>query len=653
MSGPVKIYDSIDDLRDHWHEINCEFPELGMEVANKLLNLAKLEQDLVSQSDAYNYMGICQMNQGYYNDALEFFNLSKKYIKKHDDYRRRLFVNVNIALCLSNLEELEAAELQFMVADQIAEKCSLKDKLQYLSNKGSFLSKIEKYNEALDLFYYILENGEHIDNMFVGFAYYSIGECQFFQDDRVGAMENWLVALRYFQKNNNTRQLALVSGRLSELYLFSIKYPQKAIKYATLELDANTKVGQTHGKLIARAKLIHCYVELENFELAKLEIENFIKENSILQLEIYSIYPTIFKYYIEVGDLKEAKVWLYGYTSRVDDQYSKVLTAQYYAFDNREKESEKIIAKLIYEGVNEEHLSPLIQYDFFDVGYKLAKKINRSEWALYFLEKRMEFDTNAKKMREKSLLFDMNAKYENSLKEAEIDKLEKEKEYLDELNNSLEMFAYNAAHDLKEPIRSINSFSQLLEINLSGKIDENSAEFLNFIKSSALKMQSLIDELLSFARVTGDVGGFEKVSLEELLNLVNTELNTLINENDAVINWNVPDEVMGNEHLLKLVFQNLISNSIKHRQAKVKPIVKIKSSLLSDGMIELEVEDNGKGIDKSFIESVFIPFAKNGSSGTGLGLAICKKIINQHGGEIRVESQKGVGSKFRFTLKVA
>ena len=226
---------------------------------------------------------------------------------------------------------------------------------------------------------------------------------------------------------------------------------------------------------------------------------------------------------------------------------------------------------------------------------------------------------------------------------------------LDELNRSnkeLEHFAYVVSHDLQEPLRSVSNFLQLLSHRYKGKIDPKSAEYIDIAVHGANRMQTMINDLLSYSRITTRGKKFTYTDCQAVLDDTLRDLNATIEENDAIVTNDPLPTVFADNSQMKHLFQNLIVNGIKFHGEK-QP--KIHISVVDKGKEWLFLfQDNGIGIDSKYAESIFDVFkrlhTRKEYSGTGIGLSICRKIVHRHGGEIWVESNLGEGSKFYFTI---
>jgi PAS domain S-box-containing protein len=228
--------------------------------------------------------------------------------------------------------------------------------------------------------------------------------------------------------------------------------------------------------------------------------------------------------------------------------------------------------------------------------------------------------------------------------------------YIKELernNQELEEFNYVASHDLREPLRTITSYCDLLEEDIGDNINDMVKEDLKFITDATTRMNILIQDLLQLSRAGRVEFESEKIDLNEIIKTVLRDLELKIKETKSNIICEKLPTILGDYTQLSRVFQNLFTNAIKFKSDQ-DPEIKIYSKTL-DNFYEIIVEDNGIGIDREYQNQIFSAFKRLHSrekyEGTGIGLAICKKIIERHNGTIRIESEVGVGSKFIISLK--
>ncbi|MDD5134720.1 MAG: ATP-binding protein [Phycisphaerae bacterium] len=227
---------------------------------------------------------------------------------------------------------------------------------------------------------------------------------------------------------------------------------------------------------------------------------------------------------------------------------------------------------------------------------------------------------------------------------------------LEEANNELKNFVYIASHDMREPLRKITSFGTMLEKSLSGKLVDDDAENLRFMVDGATRMTKMIEGLLVYSRVSTKANPAEIVDLNEIVQqLQQLELSIVLEEKQATIEVPKPlPNVEVDPVQIRQLMQNFIANGIKYQAKGNLPRITITSKPAADGMIRVEVTDNGIGIAPENQGSVFAMFkrlhSRNEYEGTGIGLAVCKKIVERHGGKVGIESEPGKGATFWFTV---
>lgn len=221
-------------------------------------------------------------------------------------------------------------------------------------------------------------------------------------------------------------------------------------------------------------------------------------------------------------------------------------------------------------------------------------------------------------------------------------------------NRELQQFAYVASHDLQEPIRMVASFTQLLERRYKGRLDDDADDFIKFIVEGATRMQHLIEDLLTYSRVTTSAEPFNKIDLEDVFKESIANLKLMIDETNAEITHDPLPRVSADRSQIIQLFQNLLGNSMKFK-GKEDPKIHISVNR-DDYSWVFEFADNGIGISPDHQERIFRVFqrlhTREEYPGTGIGLAVCEKIVQRHGGRIWIESKPGEGAKFFFTLPI-
>ena len=208
------------------------------------------------------------------------------------------------------------------------------------------------------------------------------------------------------------------------------------------------------------------------------------------------------------------------------------------------------------------------------------------------------------------------------------------------------------SHDLREPLRSVSSYLQLLEQRFKGQLDGEAMEMIGFTVSGARKMKNLIDDLLGYCNVGSAQIKLLQTDSEQVLKEVLLNLRVAIAEAGAHVTHDPMPVLAADPVQLTQLFQNLIANAIKFRGAS-PPCIHISAQSRGQSW-EFAVSDNGIGIDKKHSERIFMIFQRlhrtEQYAGTGIGLAVCKKIVERHGGRIWLESEPESGSTFRFTI---
>lgn len=236
-------------------------------------------------------------------------------------------------------------------------------------------------------------------------------------------------------------------------------------------------------------------------------------------------------------------------------------------------------------------------------------------------------------------------------------------EKLTQTNQELQSFAYAASHDLQEPLRKIIAFSDRIIKKEVSNLSEQSLDYFQRIQKATMRMQTLINDLLSYSRITTQAQPFEKVQLDVIASEVLSDLETLIEQTQGKVGVDELPEIEADPTQIRQLFQNLISNGLKFHRPGTTPLVKIKSKIINaesnqlkwgSKFLELSFEDNGIGIEERYFDRIFSVFqrlhGKDEYEGTGVGLSICHKIVERHHGQIRIESQIGIGSRFIVTL---
>ena len=237
--------------------------------------------------------------------------------------------------------------------------------------------------------------------------------------------------------------------------------------------------------------------------------------------------------------------------------------------------------------------------------------------------------------------------------------IERQNQNLARSVKELEQFAFVASHDLREPLRKVMNYSEILEEDYGSEIDDDGRQVLSSVRASVQRMEGLLDSLLNYSRVTTKAQPLEAVSLQSVLAEVVDDLSLLISDNEATVEYDDLPVVLGDRNQLRQLFQNLISNSLKYKRDGVPPRIRVDSG--SDptlgpgrGYCGVKVMDNGIGFDNQYAEMIFDVFkrlhGRDKYQGTGMGLAICRKIVERHDGYIHADGDVNTGATFTVWL---
>jgi PAS domain S-box-containing protein len=221
-------------------------------------------------------------------------------------------------------------------------------------------------------------------------------------------------------------------------------------------------------------------------------------------------------------------------------------------------------------------------------------------------------------------------------------------------NKELQQFAFIASHDLREPLRKVLAFSNLLTTGRYGSFDDKGNEFISYITDAANRMQDLLDSLLSYSRVTSKARPFKQVNLNTVIASVLDDMQLAINDKSAKVECATLATLDADDVQLRQLFQNLLSNSLKYSHPDAAPLIKIVGEPAAADSYLITFTDNGIGFDQQYASQIFEVFkrlhGRGTYPGTGMGLAIVRKIVDRHGGRITAHGESGVGSRFEILL---
>ena len=242
--------------------------------------------------------------------------------------------------------------------------------------------------------------------------------------------------------------------------------------------------------------------------------------------------------------------------------------------------------------------------------------------------------------------------------------LKEHAEELEKSNEELQNFANVASHDLQEPLRKIEAFSSRLQQRYSDKLEDEGNQYVERMQVAATRMRTLINDLLSYSRLSSNELKREKCDLNKITKGILDDLEIKISETNATINIGELPTIEGSPTLLRQLIQNILTNSLKFQREGVEPVIKITAEIhqspppslkeASKPYCEIVISDNGIGFEQKHADQIFGIFkrlhGRSAYDGTGIGLATCRKVVERHGGTIKAYGTPNVGAEFHIKI---
>lgn len=327
------------------------------------------------------------------------------------------------------------------------------------------------------------------------------------------------------------------------------------------------------------------------------------------------------------------------------------ITAHSYGDDNMFKGYRAGAVDYIYKPVQPELLRAKVA--IFAELYRKTHQLMQQEDKLTKINKSLEIEIKDRILSEEKV---------NELNKQLLENIHQ----LESINKELDRFAYMASHDLQEPLRKIRIFSERIGMKYSGELDSEGKSYIDKMQSACERMQNLINDILAFSKLNVEKEVMVFSDINSIIEEVLVDMEMEIQEKNAKVEVERIPKLNVHPRLIKPLFQNLISNSLKYSRKEIAPVVKISAKLDEPlrapdpnqvgKFCRINVEDNGVGFEQEYAEQVFTMFKRlhvgSEYEGTGIGLAICKKIVEQHKGFISVKSAVNEGSTFIISLPV-
>jgi signal transduction histidine kinase len=583
------------------------------------------------------------------------------------------------------------AQAKFNIAYSYSMNGNLPDALKYLIllindempkiDKGIYEKAIGRigyiYLEVGDIekaSYYNIENLKLMeingDTIGIITALYNLGDLHHSQKEYLKALDYFQQALSLAEKTKDERWqftcLLVIGLAYSEMSMFekaeiNLNQAYGMAKrtnyvfgeaYALLNLGSNfyrslqfKEAIEKLDKALELSKILknvtiesYCYLfrgnsnkKLGNFEIAISDLEKALKITSDIHAlkDRIDVLKALSETYALSGQFSKAFQYQSQYLSLKDSLFNeekyRIISTLEIQYDVQKKENEIALLQA------EKERDYLIQL-FFAAGAVMLLILAYVLFGRYRLQRRTNLELQSKN-----------------------DEIEVKNEKLAASNTALEQFAYVASHDMSEPLRMIGNYTKLLQHRYKDALDEDAAEFIEYINDAVDRMGILLKDLLDLSRLSSRKPAFESVDLNEIFEIVTTTLRNRIEEEQASVSIAPLPEIEASRSQMIQLFQNLLSNAIKFR-GEAHPRIYVESVKSPTGTVSIAVKDNGIGIAPVYQKKIFNIFQRLHTQleydGTGIGLAISKKIVEIHKGEIYVESEPGLGSTFFVTLPI-
>ncbi|MFK7775734.1 MAG: tetratricopeptide repeat protein [Saprospiraceae bacterium] len=457
------------------------------------------------------------------------------------------------------------------------------------------------------------------------------------------SLEYNIKSLELASKLNYKTGIGYAKGNIAANYL-SVNNFAKAEEYCKDAISIKLDLEDRNGAIGSKIDLSRVYLQWNKPKEAiivldeALELANIVESKS-RQSDIYKYLSVVYE---ELNNNSKALEYTKRYVALKDSLLNeKTLeemgtSKQRYQLEKKEHDIEMLQKE--NELLEQRELNQSLQkyvFGLFTIAFLLF---------IWWYRAKLRYQNNVNRILEEK----------NELLNSMNDEIEIKNKQLEHSNEDLKQFAYVASHDLKEPLRMINSYTNLLQRRYMASFDESGKEFMNYITDAVGRMETLLDDLLDFSRAGTQPTPTNFTSTQDVMVMVEANLRhrlELLNATLVIKNDNLPSVKAHRTQMIQLL-QNLVSNGMKFKGEK-DPIVEV-DCLKKDNKYIFSVKDNGIGISKENLEKVFEMFrrlhTREEYEGTGIGLATCKRIVTTWGGDIWVESEEGNGCTFFFSV---
>ncbi len=631
--------------------------EEALKYANRALELAYRENMDSSLVQAYDILGKCHYFNGAIYQAIDCYEKGLNIAYERGDQRQIAVLQNGLGVAFNKKGEFEKALEHFYKSLEIMES-SGNDRMaaSIRSNIGALHKEMKQYDDAIDNYSKALAVMQRYkDRRGISHVYNNLGDVYSETNDYEKAISFYRNSLSLKLELGFSRSAINTLSNMGRLFLAEVMYDSAEVYFdralAMAQSEKNPYLIQKiyEGKseiYLAKGAYAQARISYEkSLEIAQLNGERpEVAELSKKLAEVYALLGNYEKAYQHEKLHAELRDSIYTEESQrqvADMQARRKLQEKEAEIKNLQQDEAFTRLKLTF--------SILISIFFVLSFLALYVRFKEKKRSNVLLEDKNHAirDTYALLERRTREISD-----QNDLLKQQTEEIHHQNELLKQSNSDLEQFAYVASHDLREPLRTIRSYMQLLQKRYEEKLDASAKEFIDYAVKGAFRMDQLLRDLLDYSRIGRTRLIVSPVPLDSLVEEVLHNLSRQIDDSNAVINVGKLPVVNGHESQLEQLFQNLLSNALKFSGNK-PPEISI-SSETKDHEAVISITDNGIGIDDRYRDKIFTIFQRLHTQekyqGTGIGLAICKRVVQQHGGELWFESEMGKGTTFYVSL---
>lgn len=649
-------------------------PKETIALSEEALALSKKLKTNFDKPRSLSFIGIGYQRLGEQGKALGYYTKAKEAAVEVGDKEEIAYSYHNMGTIYNWQDNYKRAIELFYKSLKMFEEINQVRGIAYVHNSLSLLaSKQGNLDVALEHAKQTLEIRTSLeDKRGIAVAYNRLGEVYIKKKDVKNALFYFLKNIDYYESINDLEGLAFTNINISNVYMTAKDY-KKSLVFSKKGVDYHTNIGN-YGVVV---QALYRMAEASFYRKEYQNAEKYCNQITPKAKE-YNRPEILFQTYLLLSKIKEAQgnydtalTYHQDYVTIKDSLFNaemyRTVGWEQGSFEIFQKEQENLLLKE-KEAVSEALIQKqeILQWSLVTglilvcsfVLLLIRTNRQRKEDNHLLTEKNEQIELQKTAiMQQSSALTEVQSKlkiYNEDLEK----QVEKRTEALENSNRKLELYANLASHDLKQPLRNIAGFSQLIVRHLKkkGLEDDTIKEFTQFILDGTQYMHHLIEDLLSFSKFSMDSHkkNFEKVNYQSIIDSVLQHLHQTIQDENATISIEKMS-IVGDGAKIQLtqLFQNMISNALKFRKKEVLPLIQINATDIGTHY-QFSVKDNGIGVEEKYFETIFETFKKLHSkqeyAGMGLGLSTCAEIVEEHQGKIWLESTLGEGSTFYFTI---